>query len=325
MTNETKPNIVILDGHTLNPGDLSWAPLKALGRCFIYEYTPTELMVERCRPADIVIVNKAVLTAETIRAIPHLQCICVTATGVNIVDLEAARERGVPVSNVVGYGAYSVAQHVFALLLALTNRAAEHNQSVHLGDWSAQRHFSYSLFPLVELAGKTMGVYGLGQIGRQTARIAQAFGMEVIAHHKHPQRDQMAGVRFVDLDTLFLESDVLSLHAPLTADNAGLINSENLAKMKPTAYLINTGRGGLLDEPALEHALRAGLIAGAGLDVLAEEPPPADHPFFNLPNCLITPHQAWATREARLRLLEETAENIRAFLRGAPRNVVNGN
>jgi glycerate dehydrogenase len=323
MTNESKPNIVILDGHTLNPGDLSWAPLKALGRCFIYEYTPTELMVERCRPADIVIVNKAVLTAETIREIPHLKCICVTATGVNIVDLEAARERGVPVCNVVGYGAYSVAQHVFALLLALTNRVAEHNQSVHLGDWSVQRHFSYSLFPLVELAGKTMGIYGLGQIGRQAARIAQAFGMEVIAHHKHPQRDQMAGVRFVDLDTLFRESDVLSLHAPLTAGNAGLINSENLAKMKPTAYLINTGRGGLVDEPALEHALRAGLIAGAGLDVLAVEPPPAGHPFFNLPNCLITPHQAWATREARLRLLEETVENIRAFLRDAPRNIVN--
>ena len=324
MPNTTRPNIVVLDGHTLNPGDLNWNKLRALGNCFIYEYTPIELMVERARPGDIVVVNKAVLNAELINEVPNLKCICVTATGFNIVDVKAASKLGIPVCNVVGYSAYAVAQHVFALLLELTNRVMEHSQSVHLGDWSAQRHFSYSLYPLVGLAGKTMGIYGLGRIGSQVARIALAFGMKVIAHHKHPERDKMEGVEFVDLDTMFRESDVLTLHATLTSENVGLVNKENLAKMKHTAYFINAGRGQLVDEDALEYALKAGLIAGAGLDVLSEEPPRKDHPFFNIPNCLITPHQAWATREARQLLMDETVENIRAFLAGEPRNVVNG-
>lgn len=319
----SKPNIVVLDGHTLNPGDLSWHALETLGRCFIYEYTPPRLIVERARPANILVVNKAQLSAEAIAAIPALKCICLTATGYNNVDTEAAAGRGIPVCNVVGYGSYSVAQHVFALLLALTNRVMEHNQSVRRGDWSDQPHFSYHLHPLTELAGKTMGIYGLGRIGRRSALIAQGFGMKVIARHKHPERDRMEGVSFVDLDTLFRESDVLTLHAPLTEKNRGVVNAENLAKMKSTAYLINTGRGPLIDEKALEQALRTGRIAGAGLDVMAQEPPPKDHPFYKLPNCILTPHNAWATREARQRLMDETVENIQAFLEGAPRNVVN--
>ena len=320
---DSKPNIVVLDGHTLNPGDLSWNKLTALGRNFIYEYTPPELVVERSRPADILLVNKTPLDAQQISELVNLKCICVTATGFNNIDTQAAKERNIPVCNVVGYGASSVSQHVFALLLNMTNRVAEHNQSVHLGEWSEQAHFSYSLYPLVEMANKTMGIYGFGRIGQQVGKIALAMNMKVIAHHKHPERDKMEGVQFVDLDTLFRESDVLTLHAPLTASNQGFVNKENLLKMKRTAYLINTGRGKLVDEEALQWALRSGLIAGAGLDVLAEEPPAPDHPLLDLPNCFITPHQAWASRESRARLMDGTIGNIVAFLNGKPRNVVN--
>ncbi len=276
----TQTNIVVLDGYTLNPGDLSWNKLKALGRTSVYEHTPERLLLERARPADILLVNKAPLNAETLRRLPRLKCICVTATGYNNVDVEAAKTQGVVVCNVVGYAALSVAQHVFALLLEMTNQVARHDQSVRSGDWSKQPHFTYSLSTMAELAGKNMGIYGLGRIGRQVARIALAFGMRVIANHKHPERDKMEGVRFVDLDTLFRESDVLSLHAPLTPENADLINVENLNKMKKSAYLINTGRGGLINESALERALKANWIAGAGLDVLVQEPPP-NNPFFN--------------------------------------------
>ena len=322
MSEAHRPHIAVIDGHTLNPGDLSWSKLRALGQVALYEHSTEQEIVERCREAAIVLANKAVLDAEILEQLPKLQCICVTATGNNI-DVEAAARRGIPVCNAVGYGAASVAQHAFALLLELTNHIGLHSASVKRGDWSAQPHFSYHLRPLVELAGKVMGIYGFGNIGRQVGRIAHGFDMKVIAHHKHPERDARPWVRFVDLETLFRESDVLSLHAPLTDANAGLVNAARLATMKPGAFLVNTARGGLIDEAALQAALQNGPLAGAALDVLDTEPPAPDHPLFELDNCLLTPHQAWATREARERLLDISVENVQAFLKGKPQNVVN--
>lgn len=318
-----RPHLVILDGYTLNPGDLSWNKVKALGPTTVYEASAPAQIVARSREADILLVNKVVIDRSVLEALPQLRCICVTATGYNNIDLEAARERGIPVCNVVGYGTDSVAQHVFALLLRLTNQVEAHHRSVQRGDWSRQPHFSYSVAPIIELAGKTMGIYGFGRIGQKVGAIARAFGMAVIATHKHPQRDARPWVRFVDLNELFEKSDVLTLHVPLTEENEGLVNAERLRQMKPSAYLINTGRGGLVAEKDLREALRAGEIRAAALDVLSEEPPPADHPLLGLPNCILTPHNAWASREARDRLLDGVVKNIRAFLAGKPENVVN--
>jgi len=323
MSEAQRPHIVVVDGQTLNPGDLSWSKLRALGRVDLYDYSPATEIVERCREAEIILSNKAVLDAGILEQLPKLECICVTATGYNNIDVEAATRRGIPVCNAVGYGSASVAQHAFALLLELTNRVGLHSDSVVRGDWSTQPHFSYHLRPLVELAGKVMGIYGFGNIGRQVGRIARGFGMEVIAYHKHPERDARSWVRFVDLETLFRESDALSLHAPLTDENAGVVNRDRLATMKSGAFIINTARGGLIVEADLREALQNGPLAGAALDVLDTEPPPTDHPFFELDNCLITPHQAWATREARHRLLDISVENVRGFLKGRPQNVVN--
>jgi len=316
--------ITALDAQSLNPGDLSWAPLEKLGQLTVYPYTPADQLRARARSADILLVNKFVLGAEALEQLPQLQCICVMATGYNNIDLRAASERGIPVCNAVGYSTDAVAQHVFALLLALSNRVYEHHISVQAGEWRRSRDFSYTLGIIPELAGKAFGIYGFGRIGQRVAELAQVFGMRVLATHKHPERDARPGLRFVDLPTLFAQSDVVSLHAPLSEDNREVVNASLLKRMKPTAYLINTGRGGLVDEQALLEALQEGQLAGAGLDVLSLEPPIDGNVLMAAPNCLITPHMAWATQASRQRLLDITVENVRGFLMGEMQNQVNG-
>jgi glycerate dehydrogenase len=313
--------IVVLDGYALNPGDLSWAGLQALGSYTIYDRTLPEELVPRAAEADIVTANKVQLSRETIARLPRLKCIAVTATGYDIVDVVAARERGIAVCNVPDYATPSVVQMVFAHLLNLTLHVAEHARGVAAGRWSRSPDFCYWDFPLVELAGLTIGLVGFGRIGRATAQVALAMGMKVLAFDKMPVA--LAGVQFVPLDNLFRQSDVVSLHCPLTPETENLVNAERLATMKRSAYVINTSRGPLVDEPALAAALHAGQIAAAGLDVLSTEPPPPDHPLLTAPNCYITPHIAWATRAARERLLAVTVANVKAFLAGTPQNVVN--
>ncbi len=315
-------NIVVLDGHTANPGDLSWDNLAALGNLKAYDRTPPELIVERAAEADIVLTNKAVLDEKILVQLPRLRLISVLATGYNVVDAAAAQRLGITVCNVRGYAANSVAQHVFAMILALANRIAEHSQHAKAGGWASSPDWSYTLSPLWELAGKTMGIYGLGQIGQKVAEIAMAFGMKVIANHKHPDRDKRTGVAFVDFETLLAQSDILTLHAPLILDNQGIINKLSLAQMKASALLINTGRGGLVVEEDLKNALENGVIAAAGLDVISAEPPRGGNVLMGVENCIITPHNAWATRETRERLIAQSAENVRAFLAGKSRNIV---
>ncbi len=315
--------IVILDGHTLNPGDLSWAALQALGTCEIHDRTPPEHVVARCADAEIVITNKALLPREVINALPKLRFIAVTATGFNVVDAPAARERGIPVSNVPLYGTRAVAQFTIAMLLELCHHVGAHSDSVRAGDWVKSADWCYARTPLLELDGLTLGVVGWGRIGQATADIARAMGMKIIAASRTPKpaRD---GVEFVDMETLFRRADVVSLHCPLTPETKALVNAERLALMKPTAFLLNTSRGPLLDEAAVAAALNSGRLAAAGLDVLSCEPPKADNPLLTARNCVITPHQAWAAKAARARLLDTTAANVKAFLSGTPLNVVNG-
>jgi len=318
----SSPSIVILDGYTINPGDLSWEPVGSLGRLAVYDRTPPERVVERARDAEIVLTNKTVLDRAAIAALPRLRCIGVLATGTNVVDIPAARERDVPVCNVPEYGTPSVVQAAFALLFELTLHVGHHARTVREGRWSASPDFSYSDFPLVEVQGLTFGTVGFGRIGRAAARAAAAFGMPVLAFDPCPPPEPPAGVRLVDLDTLFREADVVSLHCPLTPQNAGMVDAARLARMKPSAYLLNTARGGLVRDADLAEALNGGQIAGAGLDVLSVEPPPPDNPLLRARNCVITPHVAWATRAARERLVRAAAGNIRAFLDGKPVNVV---
>jgi glycerate dehydrogenase len=316
--------IVVLDGFTLNPGDLSWAELEALGPCTVYDRTPASEIIARAVEGEILLTNKTVLSAETIGQLPRLRYICELATGHNNVDVAAARQRNVPVSNVPEYGTSSVAQMVIAHLLNLTQHVAEQGRSVAAGKWSQSADFCFWNHPLVELAGLTLGVVGFGRIGQATAEIARAMGMQVLAYDvAAPAGTPSKGVRFVALDELFCQSDVITLHCPLTPQTYKLVNAQRLAMMKPSAYLINTSRGPLIDEQALADALNAGRIAGAGLDVLAVEPPPADNPLLRAKNCCITPHTAWASRAARQRLLDTTVANVRAFLDGRPQNVVN--
>jgi glycerate dehydrogenase len=323
----TAPHLVVLDGFTLNPGDLSWERLLSLGNCSIYDRTAPEAIVAEAAEAELVLTNKAVLSREVIESLPQLKYIGVMATGYNVVDVEAATERGITVTNVPIYSTASVAQMVMAHLLHFAHRIGNHSQSVHEGRWSASQDFCFWDFPQVELAGLTIGIVGMGRIGRATAKLADAFGMKVIATSRSPIKTANGEtpdyIQSVDLDTLFRESDVVSLHCPLTPETDGLVNATRLQSMKPTALLINTSRGPLVDEPALADALRRGTIAGAGLDVLSTEPPPADHPLLGLENCFITPHIAWATRSARSRLLDTVLENVTAFLAGHPQNVVN--
>lgn len=315
-------NIVVLDGYTLNPGDLGWNVLKALGPCKIYDRTPPEETLRRAADAEIVLTNKTVLTRADCERLPKLKYIGILATGTNVVDLAAARERGIPVTNIPTYGTKSVAQAAFALLLELAHHTGHHEESVRKGRWTNCADWCYWDFPLIELDGLTMGVVGFGRIGRAVAELARAFGMKVLAHDL-TTADVPPFARFVPLETLFRDSDVVSLHCPLTPQTKNLVNTERLALMKPTAFLLNTSRGPLVDEPALAQALNGGKIAGAGLDVLATEPPPTDHPLLRAKNCIITPHNAWATRAARSRLLHIAVENVRAFLAGQPQNVVN--
>jgi glycerate dehydrogenase len=319
-----KPNIVVLDGHTLNPGDLSWEELMALGSCKIFDRTPPEEIAARAVNAEMAITNKAVLHRPQIEILPKLKYIGVTATGYNVVDVEAAKERGIVVTNVPTYGTRSVAQHTFALLLELTQHIGHHAQTVRDGRWVRSPDWCYWDKPLIELDGLTMGIVGYGRIGRATARLAEAFGMKVVTTASSSGRRREPNIAVVDLDYLFSESDVVSLHCPLTPETKHLVNFQRLARMKPTAFLINTSRGLLVDEAALAEALNSSRIAGAGLDVLSVEPPPADNPLLAARNCLITPHNAWAMRAARARLMKTAVENVRAFLVGRPQNVVSG-
>ena len=312
-----RPLLVVLDGHTSNPGDLSWAPLEALGELTVHARSAPEQVSERIARASVVLTNKTRLSAELLEQAPGLRGIAVLATGHDIVDGAAARRLGIPVCNVPEYGTASVAQAVFALLLELTNHTGSLAAGVRDGRWSECPDFCYWDAPLQELAGLTFGIVGHGRIGAAVARIARAFGMEVLSHRRTP------GPGNVDLDTLLATSDVVSLHCPLTPETRGLINAERLARMKPGAILINTGRGPLIDEAALAEALASGHLGGAGLDVLSVEPPAADHPLLRAPNCLITPHVAWASRAARERLITATAANVAALLKGQAIHVVN--
>jgi glycerate dehydrogenase len=315
--------IVVLDGYTTNPGDLSWADLESLGTCTIYDRTPPLEIAARAANAEVVLTNKTPLSRETIGRLPQLRYIGVLATGYNIVDVSAARERGIPVANVPDYATHSVAQMVFAHLFNLTQHVAEHGQGVAAGRWAKSPDFCYWDFPLVELAGLTLGLVGFGRIGRAVARVAHSLGMNVVACDVSRPADGSSHVRFVTLPELFRTSDAISLHCPLTHETRHLVNAQRLSWMKPTAYLINTSRGPLVDEPALADALNRGHIAGAGLDVLSVEPPRTDDPLLSAKNCCITPHIAWATTAARKRLLDAAVANVRAFLSGQPRNVVN--
>lgn len=315
--------IVVLDGFTLNPGDLSWDELKTLGACDIYDRTPSVEVLHRAAGAEIVLTNKTILSRDHIQRLPALRCIGVLATGVNVVDLAAARERNIPVTNVPAYATPSVAQLTFALLLELALRVGAHSQGVSAGRWTRSQDFCYWEHPLVELANTTMGIVGFGHTGRAATQLALAFNMQVLVHTRRPPHPPQPGIEFVDLKTLFARSDVVSLHCPLTPETRQLINAERLAWMKPSAFLLNTGRGPLVDEPALAEALNAGKIAGAGLDVLSTEPPAAGNPLLTAQNCVITPHLGWATRAARIRLLQTGVANVRAFLDSRPQNVVN--
>ena len=314
--------IVYLDCFTVNPGDLDWEPLRALGDCVLYDRTPPEQVIPRAAESRIVLVNKIVLDGPTIRALPQLRYIGVTATGYNIVDVEAANERNIVVTNVPTYGTRSVVQMTFALLLELTQHVGHHAQTVREGRWSASPDFCCWDRPLIELSGLTMGIVGLGRIGAEVGRVAQAFGMETIAASARGTQHSRAGVKTVSLDELFATSDVVSLHCPLTPETQKLVNAKRLASMKPTALLINTSRGGLVADQDLADALNRGQIAGAAVDVLSQEPPPMTNPLISARNCYVTPHIAWATRAARSRLLQVTVENIRAYLAGTPENRV---
>ena len=308
----------------MNPGDLSWDELKALGSCEIFNRTSPGEVAARAANAQVVITNKAVLHRPQIDALPKLNYIGVTATGYNVVDIDAAKERGIIVTNVPTYGTRSVAQHTFALLLELTQHVGHHAQSVRDGRWVNSLDWCYWDKPLVELDGLTMGIVGYGRIGHATARLAEAFGMKVITCASGSGRKPEHDVAVVDLDYLFRESDVVSLHCPLTPETKDLVNARRLASMKATAFLLNTSRGPLVDEAALAEALNTGRIAAAGLDVLSSEPPSAGNPLLTAKNCLITPHNAWAMRAARARLLKTAVDNVRAFLAGKPMNVVAG-
>jgi len=317
-----KPRIAVLDGYTLNPGDLSWDALRELGVCEIHDRSAPSEVIERGGGAEVLLTNKVVLDRPTLTALTQLRYIGVLATGYNIVDIDAARERGVVVSNVPAYGTDSVAQLVFALLLELTFETGRHTRRVREGAWARCPDFSFREAPLIELAERTIGIIGFGRIGRRVAEIAAAFGMTVLVAARTRPRSTSVPVEFVSVDDLFRRSDVVSLHCPLTPETQCLVDEAALARMKPEAYLINTSRGPLVDESALAEALREGRLAGAGLDVLSQEPPSADHPLVIAPRCIITPHVGWGTTAARRRLMHEAVENVRAFLAGEPRNVV---
>ena len=315
--------IIVTDGYTLNPGDLSWEAFKTLGELIIYERTPENEVAARCSDASVIITNKTPVTRETIEAAVNLRLIAVTATGYNVVDTVAARERGIAVCNVPEYGTDSVAQHTFALLLETANKVGLHARSVRGGDWPRSADWCYSLAPLIELKDKTLGIIGFGRIGQRTAELARAFGMRILFYGGRARPDQLLWAKAVSLNTVFEEADWISLHCPLRPDNQGFVDRALLSRMKKTAYLINTSRGQLINEADLADALNSGVLAGAALDVLSKEPPPATNPLLDTSACLITPHNAWSTFEARKRLMQTTFENVSAGLAGKLQNVVN--
>lgn len=314
-------NIVVLDGGTTNPGDLSWEPISQLGNLTVYGETPSELVEERLQNAQAVILNRITLGKEQFTQLPQLKYVGTLATGYNTIDTAAARKMGVTVCNVPHYCEEAVAQHALSLLLCLCNKVQRSSDLTRSGNWDTAVEKSHGSLIPVELAGKKLGIVGYGSIGKKMAGLGLALGMEILlcSRTKKPAGE---GCRWVDLETLFRESDVVSIHCPLTDATRGLVGTTLLSLMKPTAYLINTSRGAVVDEAALAHALNQGILAGAGVDVLTQEPPAPDHPLLTAKNCLITPHVAWATREARKRLIEIVAENLRCFQEGHPQNVV---
>ncbi len=309
--------IIVLDGCVENPGDLSWEPLAALGELTVHDYTAPQDICARIGDAPIILTNKTSITAQTMDVCPNLRYVGVLATGFNVVDVAAAKARGIVVTNVPSYGTQAVAQFVMAQLLEICHRIGHHNDAVQQGRWTAGRDFSFWDYPLMELAGKTIGIVGYGRIGKATAELAKAFGMNVLAYSRHGEGDPC-----VSLDELYARSDIVSLHCPLTADNIGMIDSAAIAKMKDGVILINTARGGLINEADLREALLSGKVYAAASDVVATEPIPVDSPLLGLDNMLITPHIAWASREARQRLMDTAVDNVRQFLAGTPVNNV---
>ena len=316
--------IVVLDGYVLNPGDLSWDKLNNLGEVVLSDRTPADKIIERSIGAEVLITNKTPLTEEVLNKLPNLKYIGVLATGYNVVDTAAAKRRNIIVTNVPSYSTMSVAQLTFALLLELCHHVQRHSDSVMEGKWAQSSDFSYSDFPLIELSGKTFGIIGFGSIGKKVADIATVFGMNIIAASRH-QTDQSDRKNFIwaELNEVLEQADVVSIHCPLTTETKGLINAESLKRMKSSAFLINTSRGPVLVEQDLACALNKGIIAGAGIDVLSIEPPVKDNPLFKAKNCLITPHIAWATKEARERLMDIAVNNLAAYLSGKSINIVN--
>jgi glycerate dehydrogenase len=317
-------NIVVLDGYTLNPGDNPWQPIEKLGELSIYDRTEPSEVRQRVVNADVILTNKVELSRELILELPNLKMIAVTATGYNVVDIEAARDRGIPVTNVPVYSTDAVAQHVFAGLLSFIHRPYEHHLAIQQGHWQSQGNFSFWLSPLAELKGKTMGLVGLGRIGRATAKIANAFGMRVVStSRRHADPLPYEGFEWLSIEELFLQSDYISLHCPQTPETTGFVNRELIDRMKSNAILINTARGGLVNEQDLADALNDGKIGGALLDVVSKEPIVESNPLWGAKNCVLTPHIAWSPIEARRRLMETVAMNIQAFTDGNPIHVVN--
>ena len=314
-------NIVILDGYTLNPGDLNWNELRSLGNCMIHDRTKPNEIIERAQNAEILLTNKTVLSREIIFQLPNVKYIGLLSTGVNVVDVIAAKEKNITVTNVPAYSTMSVAQLVFALLFELTNHVGHHSDEVQKGRWSSHNDFSFRDFPLIELSGKKFGIIGYGNIGKAVAAIAAALGMVVLVSTRSTKISDDS-VHFVDKETLFKSSDVVSLHCAFNDETKHLVNARTLSLMKQSAFLINTGRGALVDEQALADALNSDSIAGAGLDVLSTEPPSIHNPLLTAKNCIITPHIAWASFEARQRLMNVVVENVRCFINNKPINIV---
>lgn len=315
--------IVVLDGHALNPGDLSWSGFEKFGDVIVHERTSPDKFLERAKDADVLFTNKTPVREEFINQLPALKFIGVLATGYNIIDIEAANRKGIVVSNIPDYGSYSVAQLTFALLLELCHHVQRHSDSVHEGAWAASKDWTYWNYPLVELYGKTIGIVGFGSIGRKVGDMATAFGMNVLGTARtHSDQSHRKNFRWVDVPELLEQSDVVSIHCPLTPQTNGMINTKTLERMKESAFLLNTSRGPIVVDADLSDALDRGVIAGAGIDVLSIEPPRKDNPLFKAKNCIITPHIAWATKEARTRLMGMAVDNLRAFAEGRPTNVV---
>ena len=317
--------IVVLDGYTENPGDLSWEGLAQFGELTVYDRTGgEEEVIRRIGEAEVVFVNKVPISRRVLDACPNIKFISVLATGYNVIDVKAAAEKGIPVSNVPSYGTAAVAQFAMALLLEVCHHVAHHSEAVHAGRWAANPDWCFWDYPLIELAGKTMGIIGFGRIGQATGRIARAMGMEVLAYSRSIREEGKKIAEYVDLDSLLARSDVIALHCPLFPETEGIINRENIAKMKDGVIIINNSRGQLVVEQDLADALNSGKIYAAGLDVVSTEPIRPDNPLLGAKNCLITPHISWAPKESRQRIMDASVENLRAFLAGKPVNVVNG-